>query len=122
VRVYTVGLLQLPATRSLLRARAKAYLTLKQYQDAADDLKSLGDDDVATLLELAKTYRQTQQTLGELAVWRRIRERSEGKEREDAALMVKALQALAAELDSVSRPVLPNLPRKTTAKLARGEL
>jgi tetratricopeptide (TPR) repeat protein len=122
VRVYTVGLQQIPATRSLIHARAKTLVSLKQYQDAAEDLKSLGDDDAQTLKELASTYRQTQQTLGELAVWRRIYERSDGQERANARLMVMALQAIAAELDAVSHPVLPGAARNVTAKLARGGL
>jgi tetratricopeptide (TPR) repeat protein len=105
VRVYTVGLEHVPASRPLIRARAKTLVVLKQYDDAVVDYRSLGDDDIEVLKELAATYRKTQQTLGELAVWRRIAGRTAGAEQEQARVMVKALQALAGELDVVSNPL-----------------
>lgn len=119
VRVYSVGLSQIPATRSLIRARATAHTMLHEYDDAAEDLKSLGDEDLTVLFELAQTYRHTQQTLGELMVWRKIAMRTQAAQHLNAVLMVKALQTLAGELDVVTRPGVTKGVRATMAALAR---
>jgi tetratricopeptide (TPR) repeat protein len=107
-RVYSMALEHLPGLRAARLARAHVRRSLGANVEAAEDLLTGAEDDVAALRILASWYAEDGLRPAQLSIWRRIAVRAEGLH--DSALlheartMVRALVILVGTADPASSP------------------
>ncbi|MDF2697904.1 MAG: hypothetical protein K0S65_6287, partial [Labilithrix sp.] len=107
-RVYSMALEHLPGLRAARLARAHVRRSLGANVEAAEDLLTGAEDDVAALRILASWYAEDGLRPAQLSVWRRIAVRAEGMH--DASLvheartMVRALVILVGTADPAASP------------------